>query len=373
MITNRVRMSISAERQPSVVSKRGDCSRISVRLAAMLTGVITLAAILCAAGTKTEQSPIRTLATLSGHQATVVSLAWSPNGQMLVSASDWNNSVYMWDVQAAKRVPSSSSKTITGSVQAVQWTHEGALLATTEAEGHAIAVWKVATGERIATLRGHTDVVRSLSWSANSKRLASCSIEDYSTRVWDRFTGKQLCEIYPDARAIVVGLSPDAKQLAVGHKRADVSLWTIKGCGFKRTIQMMSDGVDFSVDTRPMAWSRDAKFLATTGPFTPIEQVFVWNVSSGKRIFMLAQEKKASMVTSMSWSPNGERLAVGNDLGVFLWEMKSGECVEKIDTDTDTTSLAWSPNGRRLAGGLIDGRILIWDVGQVGANNKPDS
>ncbi len=79
-------------------------------------------------------------------------------------------------------------------------------------------------------------------------------------------------------------------------------------------------------------------------------------------------------VAAVGWSPDGTRLASGDDSGrVRVWDPVSGVAVAALDGHLDpgtvltplrpspVTSVAWSPDGTRLASGDTDGRVRVWD------------
>ena len=67
-------------------------------------------------------------------------------------------------------------------VVSVAWSPDGKSLATASADRTA-KVWDVATGRELLTLAGHTDFVRSVAWSPDGRRLATVSA-DRTARVW---------------------------------------------------------------------------------------------------------------------------------------------------------------------------------------------
>src|SRR4029450_9480266 len=96
------------------------------------------------------------VAHLEGDTGPVTSVAWSPDGARLGSG---------------------------GGGRAGGWSPEGTRLAS-GGDDTTVRVWDVATGEIVAHLGGHTDLVRAVAWSPDGTRLAS-SGDDTTVRVWD--------------------------------------------------------------------------------------------------------------------------------------------------------------------------------------------
>lgn len=67
-------------------------------------------------------------------------------------------------------------------------------------------------------------------------------------------------------------------------------------------------------------------------------------------------------VNSVAWSSSGSMLASGSDDNTLrLWDTKSGEMLESIESPTDC--LAWSPSGNMLASGSWwEETIRLWLV-----------
>ena len=67
--------------------------------------------------------------------------------------------------------------------------------------------------------------------------------------------------------------------------------------------------------------------------------------------------------TSVAFSPDGKRLAVGSGGTVKISDALSGQELLALWGHTaGVTSVAFSPDGKRLATGSYDGTVQVWDA-----------
>ncbi len=114
------------------------------------------------------------LSHLQGHTGSVLSVAFSPDGQMLASGS-LDDTIILWDVATGRPI----GQPLTGHtyrVLSVAFSPDGQMLASGSLDG-TIILWDVATGRPIGQfLTGHTYRVLSVAFSPDGQTLASGSL-----------------------------------------------------------------------------------------------------------------------------------------------------------------------------------------------------
>src|SRR5450755_790290 len=122
----------------------------------------------------------RKIETLNTHNGQIFSVAWSPDGRRIASASS-DRRVLVGDVQTRRQVFSmgENSTTIKNSVV---WSPRGEHIAI-GGNDKAVQIWNVGTQKLTFTYAGHTGYVTTISWSPDGRRVASAG-SDRTIQVW---------------------------------------------------------------------------------------------------------------------------------------------------------------------------------------------
>ncbi|MEG4419922.1 WD40 repeat domain-containing protein, partial [Microcoleus sp. LAD1_D5] len=114
--------------------------------------------------------------TLAGHSEGVISVAFSPDGKTLASAS-YDGTIKVWNLQSQKPIATLAGHS--EGVISVAFSPDGKTLASAS-DDKTIKVWNLQSQKPIATLAGHSTSVESVAFSPDGKTLASAS-GDYET------------------------------------------------------------------------------------------------------------------------------------------------------------------------------------------------
>jgi eukaryotic-like serine/threonine-protein kinase len=117
--------------------------------------------------------------------------------------------------------------------------------------------------------------------------------------------------------------------------------------------------VGHRADVRSISWSPDGRRLATASWDGTAK---VWDAADGREILTLAGN--TGQVNAVCWSPDGRRLATASwDGTAKVWDAANGRLQITLEGHTGRVwSVSWSPDGTRLATASEDGTARTWDT-----------
>jgi hypothetical protein len=88
-------------------------------------------------------------------------------------------------------------------------------------------LWDAATGIAVATLTGHTSLIRAVAFSPDGTRILTGS-EDHTARLWDSFTGTAVATLAGHTAPVAaVAFSPDGARVLTGSQDNTARLWPV--------------------------------------------------------------------------------------------------------------------------------------------------
>ena len=291
-------------------------------------------------------------AVLRGHTDKVTSIALSPDGNIIASAS-FDGTIRLWDTttgQIVKELPIKKMPLL-----AASFSPDGQYIAYSYAanEDSSIYIWNLNSNCLQYVLTGHESVTRSISFSHDGSSLVTAS-NDGTVRIWDISQGKCRKTLRDDGKFMLSAVfSPDDSCIAAASYDKYVRIWSaVSGkliCKLEGHADIVTN-VSFSPDGRMLASGSEDNTIC------------IWDTNTWECKMVLKGHNRP--VLSTAFSPDSQFLVSGSlDGTIRFWEMEEGQCLCVLKGHTDrANTVLFNPGGQLVISSSDDATIRVWEL-----------
>jgi WD40 repeat protein/tetratricopeptide (TPR) repeat protein len=289
------------------------------------------------------------------HDDAVIALAFSPDGKMILTGSN-DHTARFWDARTGR--PLGEPLAHQGLVWYVAFSPDGRtfLTGSTGARPGAgtgqVQLWDTATRRPVGGPLVHPGTLGFAGFSPDGRTIVTRG-SDWTMRFWDAATRRPIGPPGPTDDIGPVAFSPDGRMILTGSNRhKPARLWDAT------TGRSLGEPLQHAGSFQAVAFSPDGRTFLTGGD----AGVQAWDAATLQRLGRPLEHQ--GTVVSLAFSPDGKTLVTGcQDGTVRLWDAAVGQAVGRpLDYGIAVVGAAPTPDGRGLLTGSPDGRVRLWDL-----------
>ncbi|MGE0481864.1 MAG: protein kinase [Phycisphaerae bacterium] len=298
-----------------------------------------------------------TLQVLDGHADIVFDVAWSPNGRRIASGGR-DRTVRLWDATTGAPL---HVWTAPERVTDLAFSPDGQRLAVAASYSQVVVVLDVDSHEEVLRLPRHGPLVQCVAFSPDGALLASGAVEygggrgEATIRIYDAGNGEVLNE-FPIGSwgALAVAFSPDSMRIAAATRSDGAKIWSVAEPPNQPTRMM-----DLGRSVNDVAFSRDGDRLMSAGADGLL---YISNSRTGARLDSFRGHEDG--IGHLTLAPDDLRAATtAGDHTLKIWDLSKHPARTLLAGHQHGAGpIVFSSDGSRLVSGARDGDLRIWST-----------
>jgi WD40 repeat protein len=284
-------------------------------------------------------------------------MAFSPDGRWIASGS-WDGTVRLWDAATGEPCATLPHP---GVVPSLAFSPDGQWLLTSSSADNRLRIWDVATARVHKEIKLPAGSFHLVTIRPDGKRVAAAVYDGPQDK--DRL---YVCDVASSAllfsaEGAALAYSPDGRWLAASA--ADNKTVLLLDA---QTHEAAARFQGHKKEVWSATFSPDSRRLASCSHDGTVR---LWQLDSGACQVLRGHTDE---VFAAAFHPDGTRLATaGRDRAIWLWDLKRGEMVARLPGHTSYIwSLAFSKDGATLVSGSGDFTLRLWDTAPLKTRYK---
>ena len=298
--------------------------------------------------------------TFKGHSSWLSSVAFSPDGRHVLSASG-DQTIKLWDIATGNVV-----KTFIGDSHSVTFSPNGRYFL---AGDNILKLWDITSGKVVRTFKGNSTDVKSVAFSPDGRYALSGSQQGMygsgnEIKLWDVATGKEIRMFDGNDDVNFVAFSPDGRYALSGSSDRTVYLWNVASGKKVRTFTGRATGENVR-DVSSVAFSPDGHYALAGRSDNVLD---LWEIKTGKEIKTFGGKEPKIMkgyspsVFSVAFSPDGRyALSGSSDRTMKLWDIATGKEIRTFKGN-DSNEETISPDSRYFISGRDNKALILLEI-----------
>lgn len=233
---------------------------------------------------------------------------FSPNSNFIAADTLGSYTILVWDIRSEK--PPICLIGHSRPIETIAFSPDGKLLVSASHD-KTIRIWDVETGKALKIITGHREIVNSAFFSPDGKRIVSTSY-DHTIRIWDVDSGKESQKWLDDDTYDHAIFSSDGKQI-LSYSYDTIRVRDAVSGTELRTLTVYEDGT--------CTFSPDGKLYASA--LANDKTIRIVEIASGKELRSMSGHK--DMIVGVVFSPDGHLLLSKGYETMRIWDVQSGK------------------------------------------------